>query len=119
MASIPLPALHIQGAGDIPSPLNSLKDAALFAPRTMLQAGKVGLDALAYLGSPASGIATSIVGRPTEKTTGIRREIPGEIVASLLPVGPKGGKLGSSAWRAILRWDGKSPWRLHAKLSLE
>lgn len=58
--------------------------------------GTLALDVAGVVGSPITGAANSLVGRPVEALTGVRREIPGGIATMLLP-GPKGGGLSSAA----------------------
>lgn len=64
-------------------------------------APRVGLDALAVLGSPITGALSSILGRPIEKATGLRREITGNVASAFLPVGPKGASLARAGETAI------------------
>lgn len=79
-----------QAFADIPKEMGREGSNALRSMGQDIKQGKyamAGLDALGYVMSPVTGAATSIVGRPVEAATGVKREIPGAVASAMVPMG--------------------------------
>ena len=67
----------------LPANLQQLQDSL----DTPIPGSKPIMDAIGAMLSPLTGTATSAVGRPVEEQTGLRRDLVGNVLAGLVPLG--------------------------------